>query len=164
MQAWLNHALFSTSSSAHRDCAPSQDEWQPRGFHSKSRQNLLWKYRNHLRVGLTCQLSFHCLIYASEECLGKSFKLQFISKPHLVAGLRGVLCAPHHWWSKETKTLPWVRCPGLTWQRCPDISLSLVSLLGGSRSQDAFYEGGWSIYMGFSPFCHSSSEAVVTHR
>lgn len=45
------------------------------GFHSKSRQNLLWKYWNLLTMGLTCQLSFHRLICASKECLGKSFKL-----------------------------------------------------------------------------------------
>lgn len=57
------------------------------GFHSKSRQNLLWKYRNLLTMGLTCQLSFHCLIYASRECLGKSFKLQFTSKPHSAQSL-----------------------------------------------------------------------------
>lgn len=86
-QAWLNPALFSTSSSVHRDSAPSQDERQSWGFHSKPRQNLLRKYRNLLTMGLTCQLSFHCLIYASRECLGKSFKLQFTSKPRLAQSL-----------------------------------------------------------------------------
>lgn len=87
VQAWLNPVLFSTSSSAHGDSAPSQDKWQPWGFYSKSRQNLLWKYWNLLTMGLTCQLSFHCLIYASKEFLGKSFKLQFTSSPHLAQSL-----------------------------------------------------------------------------
>lgn len=86
-QARLNPVLFTTSSSAHEDSAPSQDKWQPWGFHCKSRQNLLWKYWNLLTMGLTCQLNFHCLIYASKEFLGKSFKLQFTSSPHLAQSL-----------------------------------------------------------------------------
>lgn len=91
---WAKPVLFPTSSSAQvwpsspdRDSAPSQEEQQPRGFHSKSRQNLLWKYWNPLTMGLTCQLSFHHLICASKECLGKSFKLQFTSEHCLAQSL-----------------------------------------------------------------------------
>lgn len=125
VQAWLNPVLFTTSSSAHGDSAPSQDKWQPWGFHSKSRQNLLWKYWNLLTMGLTCQLSFHCLIYASKEFLGKSFKLQFTSSPHLAQSLHLGKC------------FVLARYPGWTLQMCPRTSLCLVSLLDASRQGPA---------------------------
>lgn len=38
-------------------------------------------------MGLTCQLGFHCLIYASKEYLDKGFKLQFILNLHMAQSL-----------------------------------------------------------------------------
>lgn len=135
VQAWLNPALFSTSSSAQGDSAPSQDKRQPWGFHSKSRQNLLWKYWNLLAMGLTCQVSFHHLIYASKACVGKNFKLQFISEPHLaqslglgecfllpiIDGLRKQTCCLESGvqggYGRGAQGRPWALCPWLAGSR-----------------------------------------------
>lgn len=80
-------------------------------------------------MGLTCQLSFHRLIYASEECLGKTFKLQFTSELHLAQslGLGECFLLPianglrkqthrlesrvHGGHGKGTQGRPWALCP-----------------------------------------------------
>lgn len=147
-QAWLNPVLFSTSSSFHRGSAPSQDEWQLQGFHSKSIQNLLWKYWNLLTMGLTCQLSFHCEIYASKECLGKCFKLPFMSEPHLAQPLGLGECFVLPIINRVRKhTLCWVRCPGWIWQRFPGPSSNLVSLLGVSRQNPDRAQMFWVVLL-----------------
>lgn len=88
-------------------------------------------------MGLTCQLGFHCLIYASKEYLDKGFKLQFTSKLHIAQSLGVGECPAPYVDVLRKQTLPWVRHPGWTWQRCLGMSLSLVSLPSCFRESHA---------------------------
>lgn len=80
-------------------------------------------------MGLTCQLGFHCLIYAGKEYLDKGFKLQFTWKLHIaqsldVSGECSVLPMSMYWGNKyclESAVqaehgrgawgCPWALCP-----------------------------------------------------